>query len=79
MHRLSLLQQLEKHRGPAFILLNDSGVPAMVTALGANAELNYEHVETALVARGTRKSCSPNLRSCQTSHSMQLKLPMIMA
>ncbi len=43
-----LFSSSSKSTGVGFILLNDSGVPAMVTALGANAELNYEHVETAL-------------------------------
>jgi ribokinase len=36
--------------GVGFIVLNDAGVPAMVTSMGANAELSAEEVEAALAA-----------------------------
>lgn len=34
--------------GLGFIILNENGVPAMVTAMGANEELDHPHVEAAL-------------------------------
>jgi ribokinase len=34
--------------GLGFIILNENGVPAMVTAMGANEELDHLHVEAAL-------------------------------
>jgi len=44
-----LYSSKSKSTGVGFILLNERGVPAMVTTLGANEELNYEQVETALM------------------------------
>ena len=37
-----------KRTGVGFIILNENGVPAMVTSMGANEELNCEQVDTAL-------------------------------
>jgi ribokinase len=34
--------------GVGFIMLNDDGVPAMVTSMGANAELSTQDIDTAL-------------------------------
>lgn len=36
--------------GVGFILLAEDGVPAMVTSMGANAELKEEHIEKALLS-----------------------------
>lgn len=34
--------------GIGFILLDENGIPAMVTSMGANAELSHEHIRAAL-------------------------------
>jgi ribokinase len=36
--------------GIGFIILDDNGVPAMVTSMGANAELTHAHIDEALSA-----------------------------
>jgi ribokinase len=41
--------------GVGFILLDENGVPAMVTSMGANAELNKKEVEKALEALSSAK------------------------
>jgi ribokinase len=42
------IRRTAAHTGIGFILLDDHGVPAMVTSLGANAELTHMEIERAL-------------------------------
>ena len=41
--------------GVGFILLDENGIPAMVTSMGANAELSKDHVEKSLKAMSGAK------------------------
>ena len=43
-----LYSSKSKSTGVGFIILNESGVPAMITCMGANEELSCEQAETAL-------------------------------
>jgi len=43
-----LFRSKSKKTGAGIIILDENGIPAMVTTIGANGELNHQHIHTAL-------------------------------